>query len=401
MSSLLNIIEVKTKKDRKSFIRLPFNLYEKDPNWVPPLKSDITKIIRGKGSLLLNNGTYNFFLAKRGKEIVGRIAVGIDEKLNEYKDVEHAYFTLFESDRDKNTAKLLLGSAEEWAKKHSMKYLKGPVSPTNGDDYRGLLVNNFENPPAILMPYNHSYYVDFFNEYDEYLKYYAFEYDPDTSLSDRQRRLAAIAMKRYDFSVKPADFSNIKKLSKEFYKVTKEAMPDWEEDIIPPTYDEILDMAKTLKIVADPSLVVIAYSKDKPIGYFVSFPDFSDIIRKINGRLFPIGWIRFFMDKKKIKRARAAILFVVPGFRNKGVPIAMFVKALEAMKKQGFKTIEGSSISWKNSIMLANAKRIGGKHYKTYVVYGKKLVNRDLTMKELYGNAAWKFNQEHMINING
>jgi GNAT superfamily N-acetyltransferase len=106
------------------------------------------------------------------------------------------------------------------------------------------------------------------------------------------------------------------------------------------------------------------------------------------------------MDRGKIKRARGAILFVVPKFRNKGVPIAMFVKVLEALKKKGFETVEGSSISWKNSIMLTNAKKIGGRHYKTYVIYGKKLVKRELTMEELYGNASWKFKYDRLITIN-
>jgi GNAT superfamily N-acetyltransferase len=400
MSNSLGIIEVKTKKDKKDFIRLPFKVYKNDQNWVPPLKSDIKKIVNDKDSQLFNNGPHKFFLAKRGKEVVGRIAFGIDRKLNEYKGVNHAYFTLFECEENQNTADLLLETAEKWAYKHKMVYLKGPVSPTNGDDYRGLLVNNFENPPTILMPYNHPYYVDFFEDYDEYLKYYAFEYDPEKSLSDKQRRLASIAMKRYNFTVKNADFSNLKKLSRELYEVTKEAMPDWEEDIVPPTYDEILSMAKTLKLVADPLLVAIAYSNDEPIGYFVAFPDFSDIIRKIKGNLFPVGWVRLLLERGKIKRARGAILFVVPKFRNKGVPIAMFVKVLEALKKKGFETVEGSSISWKNSVMLTNAKKIGGRHYKTYVIYGKKLVKRELTVKELYGNASWKFKHDRLISIN-
>lgn len=396
MNNSLGTIKVRTKGDRKDFTKLPFKLYSDDKNWVPPLRNDIKKIVNSD-SQLFNNGPHDFFLAKRGREIVGRIAVGIDVKLNEYKGVKHAYFTLFESEEKHTTANLLLKTAKKWACKHNMVYLKGPVSPTNGDDYRGLLVNNFEDPPTILMPYNHPYYVDFFDGYDEYLKYYAFEYHPDKSLSDKQRKLASIAMKRYDFTVKNADFSNLKKLSRELYEVTKIAMPDWEEDIIPPTYDEILSMAKTLKLVADPSLVAIAYSNDEPIGYFVAFPDFSGIIRKTKGNLFPLGWVRFFIDRKKIKRARGAILFVIPKFRNKGVPIAMFVKVLEALKKQGFETVEGSSISWKNSVMLTNAKKIGGRHYKTYVIYGKKLVKRELTVKELYGNASWKFINEQLV----
>ncbi|MDI9375601.1 MAG: hypothetical protein QM447_07730 [Thermotogota bacterium] len=88
---------------------------------------------------------------------------------------------------------------------------------------------------------------------------------------------------------------------------------------------------------------------------------------------------------------RAAILFVVPEFRNRGVPSAMFVKAYNNVREMGYKKIEGSSVSWMNSTMIANALRAGGDEYKHYIVFGKSLIKRPLSLREIYGYAADRF----------
>ncbi|AKI96865.1 hypothetical protein [Kosmotoga pacifica] len=387
----MKIVRVTNSKSRRAFIDLPFGIYKDYPQWVPPFRHEMKRIVRGKGSQLLKNGPHDFFVVLDGKNVVGRICVGKDEVLNSAKGVKHAYFTLFEAIDNEKVAHLLLKQAQKWALEKEAVYLKGPVSPTNGDDYRGLLIDNFEEPPSILMPYNPPYYRRFFKNFSVYLKYYAFSYDPQKTISEREIKLTKIAMKRFSYRVENADFSDMKKLARDLYKVMVYSMPDWEEDLMPPSFKEIYEMAKTMKLVADPELVIIARSGNRPIGFLVALPDFNDLIREIRGKLFPFGWIRLLAEKKSIDKVRAAILFVTEDFRNKGVPAAMFVKAFENIKNRGYKHIEGSSISWKNSVMLANASRIGGKQYKTYVVFGKSIVSRELSLEEIYGRAAWKF----------
>ncbi|RAM58639.1 hypothetical protein DS65_02745, partial [Mesotoga sp. SC_4PWL113PWK15] len=183
---MLKIVKVRSQRDRKEFIDLAKKFYFDFPLWVPPLSHEIKAVLKSKSSQLLANGPHDFFLAKEGNIVKGRIAVGIEEVMNSAKSVEHAYFTLFESVNDRAVADALLRTAESWAKSKGMKYLKGPVSPTNGDDYRGLLIDNFENPPAVMMPYNPPYYVDFFEDFDIYLKYLAFRYDLEQVISERE-----------------------------------------------------------------------------------------------------------------------------------------------------------------------------------------------------------------------
>lgn len=389
---MLRISKVSNARDRKAFLRLPYRIYSAYPLWVPPFKHEMNAIMKGKGSALFNNGPHEFFLAKKDGEPAGRIVVGIERAMNRKKKVDHAYFTLFESIEDDSVARALLNTAESWAKNRGMKFLKGPVSPTNGDDYRGLLVDNFSDPSAVLMPYNPAYYAGFFEGYQLYLKYLAFHYDLERVISQREIKGAEVAMERYNFSVEEADFKNLRALAKDLHKITEEAMPEWEEDIIPPTLREVHQAAKTLKLVADQRMVIIARSKDKPIGYFVAFPDFNPIIQKIRGNLFPFGWYSLLREKKSLRRVRAAILFVVPEFRKRGVPAALFVRAYNNIRNMGYKTIEGSSISWMNTVMITNARRVGGLEYKHYIVFGKNLTRRPLVVEEVYGPAAAKFN---------
>lgn len=390
----MKILKVNNRKLRKGFLSLPFRIYQNYSQWVPPFEHEMKKIIRGKGSQLLANGPHEFFVATEGSQVVGRICVGKDEVLNNAKGVNHAFFALFESINEEKVAHALLNKAKQWALERGAVYLKGPVSPTNGDDYRGLLVENFETPPSILMPFNPDYYPKFFQNYDCYLKYYAFSYDPQKAISDREFKLTEIAKSRYGYKVENADFSNMKKLSRDLYEIMLNSMPDWEEDLIPPSFNEIYEMAKTMKLVASPELVIIARTvENRPIGFLVALPDYNDVIRKIKGKLFPFGWIKLLTEKKRIDKVRVAILFVSEDYRNKGVPSAMFVKAYENIVKNGYKHIEGSSISWKNSVMLANAKRVGGNLYKTYVVFGKNIAAKPLSLDEIYGRAAWKFEE--------
>jgi len=390
----MKILSVNNRKLRRDFLSLPFTIYQDYPQWVPPFEHEMRKLIRGKGSQLLANGPHEFFIAMKGKKVVGRICVGKDEELNKAKGVNHAFFTLFESVNDENIAAALMDKAKQWAQERRATYLKGPVSPTNGDDYRGLLIDNFDDPPSILMPYNPPYYPKFFRNYDSYLKYYAFSYDPEKTISERELKLTEMARRRYKYRTENANFSDLKKLSRDLYEIMLNSMPDWEEDLVPPSYEEIYEMARTMKMVASPELVIIARSFDnRPIGFLVALPDYSDLIREIRGKLFPFGWIKLIASKKTIDKVRAAILFVTEDFRNKGVPAAMFVHAYENMAKNGYKHIEGSSISWKNTTMLANARRIGGRKYKTYLVFGKNISSRKLSLEEIYGRAAWKFNK--------
>ena len=121
----MKILSVNNRKLRRDFLSLPFTIYQDYPQWVPPFEHEMRKLIRGKGSQLLANGPHEFFVAIKGKKVVGRICVGKDEELNKAKGVNHAFFTLFESVHDENIAAALMDKRNSGHRKGELLISKG------------------------------------------------------------------------------------------------------------------------------------------------------------------------------------------------------------------------------------------------------------------------------------
>lgn len=371
---MIEVREVSKKSDLKKFINLSWEIYKDDPNWVAPLKNDLLNTVIGKDNPLFMNGPHTFFMAYKDGRAKGRICTGINEDLNSKKDMKDGYICLFESVNDRDVAFSLFDAVSKWLKERGINCIKGPFSPTNGDDYRGLLVKGFDGPPVLMNSYNPEYYVKFFEDYG-FIKHldllaYFYELNDDYNL-ERYIRPTEFAMKRYNFHVDRVDLKNIEKELMDVKKILDIAMPEDWEDLTPPGMDEIKAEAKKIVALADPDLIYIARSGDRPIGFSIALPDYNQILKKMNGRLLPFGFLKFLWYKKKVTGARIFILFVIPEFRKKGVSGTIFYKSLVAAKRKGYKYGEGSTIGETNYPMIRDAEGVGGTHYRTYRLYKK------------------------------
>lgn len=370
---MINIMQITDRKGLKEFINLAWKIYHNDPNWIPPLKRDLMNTLLGRNNPLFMNGSHAFFMAYYNNEPVGRICVGINESLNYKKNRKEGYISLFECIEEPNAAYALFNHAENWLKERGMTAVKGPVSPTNGDDYRGLLVKGFDGPAVLMNSYNPSYYPSYFERYGfvKDLDLYAYYYDLTELSTDRYEKVVEYAMKRYNYHVDCINLKRIDYEMEDIKKILDIAMPEEWADLTPPTLEEIRAEGKKLKPLADPDLIYIARSEGRPIGFAIALPDYNQVLKHLNGRLFPIGFIKFFYYKKKINGARIFVLFVIPEFRKKGVSSAIFYKSFKAGKAKGFIYGEGSTIGEINHPMRRDAERAGGIHYKTYRIYSK------------------------------
>jgi GNAT superfamily N-acetyltransferase len=251
--------------------------------------------------------------------------------------------------------------------------VKGPVSPTNGDEYRGVLVEGFQHVPFLFQSYNPSYYPSFFERYGfakelDYLGYW-------NRLSNARQRGKAVeyAMRRYGFRVDPLDMRNMDRDIRDIKQVFDESMPqDW-PDLIPPTLEELQAMGTRLKGLAESELIRIARRGLRPIGVSVALPDYNQVLAHMNGRLFPLGWLKFLIFRRRIDALRIFILFIVPEFHKKGVSHALYHHTLEAATRLGYTWGDGSTVADTNLTMRRDIERVGGIHYKTYRVYSKAL----------------------------
>lgn len=371
----LKIVEIKDKKQLKNFINLPWEIYHNDDNWVPPLKGDMLKTLMGKDNPLFMSGSHTFFMVFNTSQPVGRILVGINEKLNEEKNKSEGYISLFECIHSMEVANLLLRTATSWLKERGIKRIVGPVSPTNGDDNRGLLVKGFDGPPVLMNSYNPSYYPEFFEEYGftKEMDLYAYYFEPTSIPIERFKKVVNYAMKKFNFRIDKIDLKNLDSETKDIKKILDLSMPDSWEHLTPPSLEELRAEINNLKSLADEDLIYIARSGNEPIGFVVALPDYNQVLKKINGRLWPFGILKFLWYKRKIDGLRAFIQFVVPEFRNKAVNGAIFYRLMIEAKKKNYTYGEGSTIGEMNIESRKSVEKAGGTLYRIYRIYSKEI----------------------------
>lgn len=371
---MINIIEVKDKKGLRKFIDFAFKLYSSDKNWVPPLRYDLMRTLSGKNNALFLNGQHTFLMAYEGDKPLGRLCVGINETLNKNRGQSDGYISLFECIEDYDTAEALFKAAELWLKDRGINCVKGPVSPTNGDDSKGLLVAGFDGPPVLMNSYNPEYYMHFYERYG-FIKHedlYAYYCNTEITEIDKYKKAVEYAMKRYNFTIESINLKNLEGEARDLKKVMDLAMPEW-EDLTPPSLEDIRAEMNQLKSMADPDFVLIARSGGEPIGFIISLPDYNQVLKKMEGRLFPFGFIKFLLYRKKIDGLRLFVMFVVPEFRKKAVSSAMLYRTFENATSKGYFYGEGSTIGETNEVMRRDVEKAGGRLYRIYRIYKKDI----------------------------
>ncbi len=373
----IEIKPVQSLADRKRFIKFQWTMYRDDPNWVAPLLSDMKAVFNPKKNALLGLGPYQYFLACRDGKVVGRIGTGIDNHLNHCKGYKSSYFTLFESVRDYQVAQALLDAACSWAKEHGAEFINGPQSPTNGDDYRGLLIKGFDSPPALMNSYNPPYYQEFLERYGFAKQFDRNAYYIDivnSRVPDQSAKAVEYAKKRYGYRIEPLDMKRFNEQVEALVQVAVTSWPnDW-PDMVPPTEEEVRAEVLKLKPLIDPGLVLFAWNKEnKPIGVGVTFPDYNRVLQKMNGRLLPFGWLQFLLGRKKIDWTRSFILFTIPEYQKKGVSAAIYIEGINYARKLGYRHADFSTIHDFNVKMNQDAVGAGGQLYKVFRIYKKDL----------------------------
>ncbi|MDO5716864.1 MAG: hypothetical protein Q4Q17_03585 [Tissierellia bacterium] len=373
---MIKIIKVETDQQLEEFIELPYKIYKDDPWWVPPLRKEYKKYIQGKTSDVFNAGPAELFIAERDGKTVGRILVGINEHLNAYHGVKDSYFSQYEAVDDGEVAKALYDTAKKWAKEHGSNLLKGPFSLPGGEDNRGFLIDNFEDWPMVQNVYNPPYYNEqvLDNDFIKYRDCYAFIAEPSEDMITRYAKIIPYAMKKYKFRVDPIrlDKEHLPQEAEDIRQIIEQGMPKTEEwiDFMPPSKDEVKIITEAIAPLADKDFIYIARNEEgEPIAFNIAMPDYNQVLLHMNGKMNPWSLLKFLYYKRKMKRLRVFVLFVIPSYRNKGVTQAIYLIALKKAMEKGYQEVEGSTI-WDHNVDMKNdILKVGGKLNKTYRIY--------------------------------
>lgn len=377
MLTLISIKEVNDKKTLNDFVDFIYENYKGDKNFVPPLRSDYIKYVQGVDNDLNEAGPNTKYICYDDDKVVGRLLVGVNNIINEYHGFKEGYISLFECVENYEYAEKLLDKAIEFLKSHGMTKVKGPLSLPGGEDNRGFIVDNFDAQPFIMNTYNKKYYNDFFIKYgfEKYFDCYAYKDTIENADIERYEKLVPYAMKKFDFRVDNINLSNVDKDAMDIMNVLERALPREWDDFAPPREEEIRKIVKQLVPFADSDLIFIARDNktNEPIGFNITLPDYNQAIKKMNGKMFPFGFLKFLYYKRKINRLRFFVLFVVPEYRKKGVTSVMYLKTYLNALKKGYTELEGSTIWEYNRDMMNDVESFGAKINITYRIYQKDI----------------------------
>jgi GNAT superfamily N-acetyltransferase len=360
---------VRTRADRRAFVELPFRLYRDDPHWVPPLRRDVRELIDPARHPFHRHATVELFLARDGAgRVVGRVAAVHNERHLAIHGDGVGFFGLFESERDPAVAAALLDAAGAWLAARGLSAVRGPMSFSLNEEC-GLLVRGFDGPPRVMMPYNPPWYADLLEGWGlrrakDLLAYWR----GHGAVPERLARAADVLAERHRITVRPM---NMRRFAEEVDRVRALYNAAWEANWghVPMTEEELTYMAKQLRPVVDPDLVVFAEVRGEPAGFAIALPDLNVALARMNGRLLPFGWAKALWYGRRIDTLRVLTLGVLEPYRRTGAAELMYLHLLREAPRKGITKGEFSWVLEENTAMRAAIEKLGAEPYRTYRLY--------------------------------
>ena len=374
---MLQVNPVDDRQKLRQFIRMPWSIYSDDPAWVPPL------LLERKEHLSPHNpyfehARYQSWIAFRDGTAVGRISAQIDQLHLDQHQADDGFFGMIEAENDADTFAALFQTAESWLRDQGMRRVLGPYNLSINQE-AGLLVDGFGTPPFMMMGHARPYYGARIEEmgYQKIKDLYAYIIDSNFEASAAMQTIVKRAKKRVTIrSLRKANFD-------EDIKIIEDIFNDaWSDNwgFLPYTEAEFNQLAKDFKLVLDFELVKIAEVDGASAAFMVVVPNINELIRDLNGRLLPIGWLKL-LWRLKVKFPQTVRLPFLgvrkqyhDSFLGAALPFLMIQAAWAHAIKRGVKKAELSWILEDNKGINDIIESLGATVYKTYRIYTKDLI---------------------------
>jgi GNAT superfamily N-acetyltransferase len=315
------------------------------------------------------------FLAWRDGRVVGRIMAILNRAHNEFHNERAGFFGFFEVENDKQAAAALLDAAREWVRDRGAAVIRGPMNPSTNYEC-ALLVEGFDLDPMVMMTYNPPYYVELLEGYGmkKAMDLYAYDIGVDYfNHSNKLQRVAERLRKKSNISVRPVNMKDFRSEVRTIREVYNDA---WSRNwgFVPMSEEEFDHLAKDLKQIVDPRVVLIAEqltagANPRAVGFLLAVPDLNLALKRINGRLLPLGLLKLLWHSRKISSIRVITMGGILEFQNLGLGSILLDEIYRRGPAAGFPTGEMSWVLESNVMMNRAAELVGGRRTKTYRIY--------------------------------
>lgn len=365
----VRVVQVVSRADLNRFIDLPWSIYRDDPNWVPPLKRDVRAAFDPTKHPFHQHSEAQPYLALRGDEPVGRICAIRNRNHEDLHEEAVGFFGWFECVDDPEVAGALFEAVRAWLRERGLEAMRGPTSFSTNET-SGLFVDGDAGPPVLMMAYNPAYYPALLETAGlrKVKDLWAWQMT-DQNPPEHLLRAEKLVTRRYRVTVRTIDRS---KFDEELATVRRLYNAAWEKNwgFVPMTDAEIDHMAAELKPILEPRLALFVESPEgETIGFAIALPDFNQVLKRMNGKLFPFGILKALIYKRRIDSMRVLILGLLEEWRGKGIDTLLYLALIRNGAALGITVAEQSWILEDNDRMNAAIERLGGRMYRTYRMY--------------------------------
>jgi hypothetical protein len=372
----LKIIPVEGRHAWRQFIHLPWSIYANNPVWVPPLLLERHQLISLRNPYFAH-ARWKAWLAFQGKRPVGRISAQVDQLYLDHHQNATGFFGMLEAEDESEVFSALLNAAGTWLKAQGMQYLQGPFNLSINAE-SGLLVEGFDTAPSVMMGHTPPYYVS---------QLEALGYAPAKDLlAYRIRSDFAVPAAMQTLTSKTTSRIRLRPLRRSALRTDLATLRDifndaWSKNwgFVPFTEAEFTEVGQNLSRLLDDDFIQIAEVEDVPAGMIVVLPNINEVIRDLNGRLLPLGWLKLLWRLKRTppKTARIPLMGVRKRYQQSLLGTALTFLLIDAVRapviRRGIEEVELSWILEDNLSMRNIIESLGGLCCKRYRIYQKKI----------------------------
>ena len=368
----VGIFPVLSGLDLQAFIDFPYQLHVQSP-WVPPLRSQERLLLSPALHPFWQNASGRLFLAKRQGKIVGRIAAIIDRTYNAYAHEACGAFGFFECQNDHEAAHALLNAAQAWLAAQGMDFMRGPLNPSTNYTC-GLLVDGFDEAPALMMPWNPPYYAELLASWQAYkeqdlLAYRIFRHSQ--SLQDIPTQPPSST-----FSCRHASKATLKQDIQSLLSIYRRS---WAKNFLysPLTVDEEKVMIQELLPIVDCDYFVLFFHENTVCAGMVALPDLTPLLRQLHGKLSLAAPFQYLALRPLFRRGYRIMLFgIEERYRLFGLPSLLLSYMLEqARKNTDLEWVEGSWVLEDNAAICDLIEDFSGIITRRYRIYRKEIIS--------------------------
>jgi hypothetical protein len=370
---------VLSKADRKAFVNLAWRVYENDPAWVPPLKDEVHGLITPGKNPWFEHARAQLWLAERDGQVVGRISAQVDDLVVEHMGPGTGQWGMFEA-LDGEAAAALIATAEDWLRGEGMTRALGPFSLSIWDE-PGLEIEGFSEPPTVMMGHHRPDYRTWIEAagYAKAKDLLTYEVDIANWWDERIARLIEMGERNPRLALRQVDKSRFDQEARLILNLLNDAWSDnW--GFVPLTESEIAYAGRKLKPIIYNELVWVAEYDGEPVAFMITLPDINELIRDLDGELFPFGWAKLLwrLRKPRTRRARVPLMGVAKKLHGSRLASQLAFMLIEFTRREvvtkfGVQIGEFGWILEDNKGMLSIAELPGARVNHRYRIYEREL----------------------------